>query len=100
MNKTVLVTASSRGIGRSVIIDFAKLGYNVVINYVNNKNAAFDLKKLVETTYKVQALVIKADISKEEEIINMIDCIIRKFKKIDVLINNAGIACDNYFLDK
>ena len=48
MNKVVLVTGSSRGIGKATIIEFAKNGYNVVINYNKSKNAVEDLKKFVE----------------------------------------------------
>ncbi len=93
--KTVLVTGSSRGIGRETIIEFAKNKYNVIINYNKSKNKALKLKEFVEKKYKVEALVIKCDISKENEVIEMINESIKKFKKIDVLVNNAGIAIDN-----
>lgn len=97
MNKTVLVTGSTRGIGKATILEFAKRGYNVVINYNNSEKEAFDLKQFVETEYKVEALVIKADVSNETEVKNMISEIINKFHKIDVLVNNAGIVYDRNF---
>lgn len=93
--KTVLVTGSSRGIGKETIIEFAKLGYNVIINYLNSKKEALELKELVEKNYSIKALLIKCDISSESEVKNMVDFIIKSFKKIDVLVNNAGIAIDN-----
>lgn len=93
--KTVLVTGSSRGIGRETIIEFAKNGYNVIINYNDNEVKALELKKYVEEAYNIEALVIKCDVSKEEEVINMINKSIGYFKKIDVLVNNAGISIDN-----
>lgn len=93
--KTVLVTGSSRGIGRETIIEFSKLGYNVVINYIKSEKESFELKKLVEKDYNIKALVIKCDISNEIEVKNMIDIIINEFKTIDVLVNNAGLAIDN-----
>lgn len=93
--KTVLVTGSSKGIGRATIIEFAKLGYNVVINYFNSEKEALELKTLVQTKYNVKALVIKCDISNEKEVKLMIKEIIDKFKQIDILVNNAGIAIDN-----
>ncbi len=93
--KTVLVTGSSRGIGKETIIEFAKLGYNVIINYLNSKKEALELKELVEKDYSIKALLIKCDISSESEVKNMVDFIIKSFKKIDVLVNNAGIAIDN-----
>lgn len=97
MNKVVLVTGSTRGIGKATILEFAKQGYNVVINYNNSEKEAFDLKQFVETEYKVEALVIKADVSNETEVNNMISEIINKFHKIDVLVNNAGIVYDRNF---
>lgn len=96
-NKVVLVTGSTRGIGKATILEFAKQGYDVVINYNNSEKEAFDLKQFVETEYKVKALVIKADVSNEIEVKNMISEIINKFHKIDVLVNNAGIVYDRDF---
>ena len=97
MNRVVLVTGSTRGIGKATILEFAKQGYNVVINYNNSEKEAFDLKQFVETEYKVETLVIKADVSNETEVKNMISEIINKFHKIDVLVNNAGIVYDRNF---
>lgn len=100
MNKTVLITGSTRGIGRSTAIEFAKNNYNIVINYKQSEKLAEELKKHLINTYKVEVLTIKADISIEEEVINMIDTIINKFNTIDVLVNNAGIAIDTTIEDK
>ena len=93
----VLVTGSSRGLGRSIIVEYAKNGYDVVINYNNSKEEALELKKYVESNYKVKALVIKCDISKESEIDSMIEEIYKEFGHLDVLINNASIALDQDF---
>lgn len=93
--KTVLVTGSSRGIGKETIIEYAKNGYNVIINYNNSKKEALELEKHVMNQYNVNALTIKCDISNEEEVIEMVAKSINKFKKIDVLVNNAGISIDN-----
>lgn len=100
MEKIVLVTGGSRGIGEAVVIEFAKKGYNVVINYVSSSDRAFELKKKVESLYGVKALAIKADVSIEEEVKNMVEEVIRKFGHIDCLVNNAGIAIDTTFEDK
>lgn len=97
MNKVVLVTGSSRGIGKATIIEFAKKGYNVVINYLKSKKAALELKEYVQENFDVEALIVKADISNENQVKNMISCIINKFGRIDVLVNNAGIAIDTAF---
>ena len=95
MNKTVLITGASRGIGRETAILFAKNNYNVVINYLNNKSLANSLKESLEARYNIKVLTIKADISNEEEVQAMVADAIEEFKKIDVLVNNASIAKDN-----
>lgn len=95
--KVVLITGSARGIGKATILEFASKGYNVIINYNNSEKEAFHLKQSVETKYKVKALAIKADVSNETEVKNMISEIINKFNKIDVLVNNAGIVYDRNF---
>jgi len=98
--KTVLVTGSSNGIGKETIIKFAKNNYNVVITYNNDYNSAMNLEKYIKDNYHVDTLVIKCDISSEKEIKKMINKIIEKFKTIDILINNAGIAIDTTFENK
>lgn len=100
MNKAVLITGASRGIGASCARVFASKGYNVIINYNNSMNEALKLKEDLENTYKVKALIIKCDISIENEVIDMVDKSIDVFGKIDVLVNNAGIAIDKDFDDK
>ncbi len=100
MNSVAFVTGSSRGIGKATIIEFAKKGYDVVINYVSNKEKALELKKMIEENYQVQVLAIQADISKEEEVKNMVEEVIQIFGHIDCLVNNAGIAIDTTFEDK
>ena len=99
-NKVVLVTGSSRGIGKATIEKFASQGANVVINYNNSYDKALSLKEEVENKYNVKALVIKCDVSKEDEVKKMIDTIIKEFNKIDVVVNNASIAIDTTFEDK
>ena len=101
MEKVVLITGSSRGIGKITAEQFAKNGgYKVVINYLNNKEDAKKLSKFLQEKYKVDTLVIKADVSNEEEVKNMIQEIIDKFGRIDVLVHNAGIAIDKEFEDR
>lgn len=100
MNKVVLITGASKGIGKSTAIEFAKQSYNIIINYNTNKEKAENLKKELETKYNIKCLAIKADISNEEEVNNMVEETINTFEKIDVLVNNAGIAIDTIFEDK
>ena len=100
MKKTVLVTGAAKGIGNKTIIEFAKKGYNVVINYLTSKKEAEELKNTVENLYGVKALLVKADISNEEEVKSMISKIKDAFGKLDILINNAAYVQDNSFIDK
>lgn len=100
MNKVALVTGSSRGIGKAIITDFARKGYNVVINYIKEDNEAERLKEKLENEYSIKALTIKADVSNEDEVQEMVANIKKEFKRIDVLVNNAGIAIDKEFEDR
>lgn len=100
MKQVALVTGSSKGIGKATIIEFAKKGYDVVINYLSSKEEAEELAELVRKEYQVEALVMKADVSKEEEVKDMVEQVIQKFGHIDCLVNNAGIAIDTTFEDK
>ena len=110
-NRVVLVTGSSRGIGAATIKEFAKNGYNVVINYIDsqkeaklkfvendfeydNEKDANELKEFVENNYNVNALVVEADISNELEVKSMINKIVESFGNLDVVVNNAGIVFD------
>ena len=99
-SKVVLVTGSSRGIGKAIVMDFARKGYNVVINYIKEDNQAKELKERLEKEYHIKALTIRSDVSNENEVQKMIDTIINKFGRIDVLVNNAGIAIDKEFEDR
>lgn len=98
MEKVVLITGSSKGIGKATAVEFAKIGgYKVVINYLTDKENAEKLSNYLKEEYKIETLVIKADVSNEEQVKNMIQEIINKFGRIDVLVNNAGIAIDKEF---
>ena len=97
MNKNVLVKGGTRGIGEAISREFAKKGYDIIINYVNSNIKAQNLKQELEKEYNIKVLPIKADISNEKEIKNMVDIAIKEFGKIDVLVNNAGIVIDREF---
>lgn len=98
-DKVVLVTGSSRGLGRSIAVKFAKEGANVIINYKNSKQEA-ELLVNILSTYGQSCMCIRADVGNEEAVKDMIDKVIQKYGKIDVLVNNAGIAIDADFSDR
>lgn len=96
----VLVTGSSKGLGKTLIKEFAKEGYDVVINYNKSEIEAYESEKYINENYNVKTLVIKCDVSNELEVKKMVDEIINKLGKIDVLVNNAAIEINSEFEDK
>lgn len=98
-DKVVLVTGSSRGIGRSIAVKFAKEGANVIINYKSNKKEAEAITEVI-SNYGNKCINIQADVSKEKDVSDMVNKIINEFGHIDILVNNAGIAIDSEFEDK
>lgn len=95
-----LVTGSNRGIGRKTVEEFAKAGLDVVINYCHHDDEAKNLEKFIRTNYDVDVMVIKCDVSREEEVEEMVNNVIDRFGKIDILVNNASVARDSLLLDK
>ena len=95
--KTVLVTGSSIGLGSEIIRLFASRNYNCVINYNSHEKEANDLKNELESKYDTKCLLIKCDISNDQEVNDMYEKVLKEFKSLDVLINNAGIAIDTPF---
>lgn len=100
MNKNVLITGGTRGIGEAISREFAKKGYNLIINYINSKEKAEKLKTELETEFNISVLTIQGDLSEEKAIENMVDIAMDKFGKVDVLVNNAGIVIDKEFKDR
>lgn len=98
--KVAVVTGSAKGIGKELIKCLAKEGYDVVITYNTSESEALKLKEYVIKEFNIDALIIKCDITNEEEIKNMRDVIHSKYSKLDLLINNAAYASDNYIVDK
>jgi 3-oxoacyl-[acyl-carrier protein] reductase len=90
--KVILVTGSSRGIGKAVALAFAKEGAKVVINYSKSEKEANEVMNEIKRIS--DAIAIKCDVSNEEQVKKMIERIIRKFGKLDVLVNNAGTYID------
>lgn len=95
--KTVLVTGGTRGIGKEVAIKYAENGYNVIINYVSDKTDVDKLKKEFDEK-GIESLIVKADVSNQEEVESLVKQAIEKFENIDVLVNNAGITKDNLLM--
>lgn len=96
-NRVVLITGASRGIGKEVAKKFAENKYNLALNYASDKVDIESLKKEFEQ-YSVEVSFIKANVANFSECEDMVNRIIEKYGKIDVLVNNAGITKDNLLM--
>jgi 3-oxoacyl-[acyl-carrier protein] reductase len=98
-NKVVLITGASRGIGKATALLFAKEGARVVVNYIkSDKKADGVVKEIIKNGGL--AISAKADVSDEKQVKRMVDLVIKRFGKIDVLVNNAGIVFDVPFKER
>ena len=98
VNKVVVVTGGSRGIGAQIVKTLANENYKVILNYNNSKEQAEKIQQeLLEQGKEIE--IIKVDVSKKEEAEKLIQFAINKFNKIDILINNAGISQEGLFTD-
>jgi 3-oxoacyl-[acyl-carrier protein] reductase len=99
MSKVALVTGSSKGIGKEIVRELASNGYDVVINYNTSEKEAYELNKEV-SKYNVRSLVVKCDVSNEEEVKSMVEEIHSKLGSVDILVNNAAVNYNDFFYKK
>ena len=97
MNRSVLITGASGGIGEALCRDFAKAGYDVAIHYNSSEDSALNLKAELESQYRVKAIPIKADLRNSDDVKALAETALKEFGKIDVLVNNAGVAYMSLF---
>lgn len=101
VDKVVVITGSSRGIGRACAIEAAKHGANVVCHYLGDEvttREAESLKKEIETLGR-KAVIVPGDIAKQSTSQEIIDIAVKAFGRVDVLVSNAGICPFHTFLD-
>jgi 3-oxoacyl-[acyl-carrier protein] reductase len=96
LNKTVLITGSSRGIGRATAHRFAEFSARVVIHYHENRKAA---EQILTELPGGPHLIVQADISDPDSVQNMMDTVLEETERIHVLVNNAGIFEEYPILD-
>ncbi len=88
--KVAIVTGSGRGIGKAIAIALAEQGANIVINDINMEPALKTVNEVKKMG--IQALFVKADVTNEEEVNNMVKTCMDTFGKVDIIVNNAGIV--------
>ncbi|MCI0462174.1 MAG: 3-ketoacyl-ACP reductase [Gemmataceae bacterium] len=84
-----LVTGGSRGIGRGVCVELARRGYSVAINYAGNEDAARQTQKLLGDS---ESLLCRADVGSSADRVRLVEEVLARWDRIDVLVNNAGIT--------
>lgn len=95
-SQVALVTGASRGIGRGIAIELARLGFSIAINFARSQEAALECKRLCEQAAPSGAEssfeVCQADISKAADRAGLLQAVQERFGWIDLLVNNAGVA--------
>ena len=95
--KCAIITGASRGLGKAIALKLASLGANIVLNYRSSEKEAIEVENEIKEM-GVEVLSIKGDISKLEEVENLVSVAKEKFGNIDIMVNNAGITKDTLIL--
>lgn len=90
--KVALVTGGSRGIGRAIVETFVREGASVIVNYCHGEQAARELTNTIEAASAGRTMAVQADVSESSQVRTMMEQIEARFGRLDILINNAGIA--------
>ena len=95
--QVAIVTGASRGIGRAIALELASEGANVAINYASSSGAAEEVVSEI-TAAGGSAIAFQADVSKADQVDALLNTVMEKWKRVDVLVNNAGITRDTLLL--
>lgn len=87
--KVAVVTGASKGLGREIALALAKEGYILVLHYQNSKTGAEELLKIIKKDAP-DSLIVSADLTCEDDVKKIVDLIVKKFGRVDLLINNVG----------
>src|SRR5262245_33912453 len=96
--KAAIVTGGNSGIGKAIVLELAKQGANVVIDYVAHADATEELERRI-VALGDRAIVVDADVSKVEELQQLVDATVKAFGRLDIMVNNAGIETRTSLLD-
>ncbi|AZV42230.1 MULTISPECIES: 3-oxoacyl-[acyl-carrier-protein] reductase [Peribacillus] len=95
--KKVLVTGASRGIGREIALELARLGADVAVNYAGSEAKANEVVDEIKALGR-EAMAIQCDVANSESVAEMVKATIEQFGRLDILVNNAGITRDNLLM--
>lgn len=90
VGQKALVTGASKGLGASIAVGLAQAGADVVVNYYSDKEGAVEVANEIESLGR-QALICKADVAKEGDVLNMYEAMFEAFGRIDILVANSGM---------
>lgn len=93
-NKVAIITGARRGIGKAIAYKLAENKYSVVVNDREDKEQLENVVSILKEKYKVDAIGIMADVSKEKDVKRLVEEVLNRFGKVDVLVNNAAIVED------
>ncbi len=96
-DKVALVTGASRGLGKTIALQMAADGAQVIVNYVASAEKAEEVVATIQSEGG-KALAMKADVSNLEEVEKMVDTVYEQFGRIDILVNNAGVTRDELLI--
>jgi 3-oxoacyl-[acyl-carrier protein] reductase len=97
-NKVTIVTGSARGIGREIALKLTEVGANVAVNDIPSASEALEgVVKEIESLGR-RSMAVTADVSSSEDVARMVEAVVSKFGRVDILINNAGVTHDGLVL--
>lgn len=91
--RTALITGASKGIGKAISLELAKMGVKVAVNYNTSEDAALEVVKAI-CSQGGDAFIVQADVSKLDQVTGMVDKVNEAWGSVDILVNNAGIIND------
>ena len=97
-DKVAIVTGGNSGIGMAIVLELARQGANLVIDYVAHPEATEALEKQVHDLGD-RVIGVRADVSKVDELQNLIDSAVKEFGRVDIMVNNAGVETRTSVLD-
>jgi glucose 1-dehydrogenase len=97
-DKVAIVTGGNSGIGAAIVLELARQGANIVIDYVVHPEATEELEKQI-LAMGDQAIGVKADVSKVADLQMLIDAAVEAFGRVDIMVNNAGVETRTSVLD-